>query len=269
LSFTGRSEIDNAIETIRLRSYTQVGVAKLLASYSEDLPRADVKANEETFSVRGLGASYGYNLQEIRAAAKAGVALDAKKAAAARRAIEVQIDRILALGDTATGLKGLLNQTNALTYTVPADGTGASALWTAKTPALIVRDMVGICEYIIAQTNEIEAPNMLLLPRAQYTLIRTTRFDTNSDKTILQWFQATYPSVMVDTWYRMKGAGAGATDRMMAYTMSPDHLQGSVPQEFEQLPVQERGLEFVVPCHARIGGVQAYYPMAIAYGDGI
>jgi hypothetical protein len=262
-------EIDNAIETIRLRSYTQVGVAKLLASYSEDLPRADVKANEETFSVRGLGASYGYNLQEIRAAAKAGVALDAKKAAAARRAIEVQIDRILALGDTATGLKGLLNQTNALTYTVPADGTGASALWTAKTPALIVRDMVGICEYIIAQTNEIEAPNMLLLPRAQYTLIRTTRFDTNSDKTILQWFQATYPSVMVDTWYRMKGAGAGATDRMMAYTMSPDHLQGSVPQEFEQLPVQERGLEFVVPCHARIGGVQAYYPMAIAYGDGI
>lgn len=262
-------EIDNAIETIRLRSYTQVGVAKLLASYSEDLPRADVKANEETFSVRGLGASYGYNLQEIRAAAKAGVALDAKKAAAARRAIEVQIDRILALGDTATGLKGLLNQTNALTYTVPADGTGASALWTAKTPALIVRDMVGICEYIIAQTNEIEAPNMLLLPRAQYTLIRTTRFDVSSDKTILQWFQATYPSVMVDTWYRMKGAGSGATDRMMAYTMSPDHLQGSVPQEFEQLPVQERGLEFVVPCHARIGGVQAYYPMAIAYGDGI
>jgi hypothetical protein len=262
-------EIDNAIETIRLRSYTQFGVAKLLASYSEDLPRADVKAEEETFSVRGLGASYGYNLQEIRAAAKAGTALDQKKAAAARRAIEVQIDRILALGDTATGLRGLLNQANALSYTVPADGTGSSALWTAKTPALIVRDMVGICEYIVAQTNEIEAPNMLLLPRSQYTLIRTTRFDTNSDKTILQWFQATYPTVMVDTWYRMKGAGAGGTDRMMAYTMSPDHLQGSVPQEFEQLPVQERGLEFVVPCHARIGGVQAYYPLSIAYGDGI
>lgn len=241
-------EIDNAIETIRLRSYSQVGIARLLASYAEDLPRSDVLANEQTFGVKGIGTSYGYNLQEVRAANKAGTSLDAKKAAAARRATEVVIDRVLASGDAATGLTGLLNIPNALTYTVPADGTGASALWINKTPALIVRDMVGICEYIVTQTAEVEAPNMLLLPRAQYTLIRTTRFDSNSDKTILDWFKAQYPGVAVEPWYKMLGAGAGGTQRMMAYSMTPDHLQGAVPQEFEQLPVQERGLEFIVPC---------------------
>lgn len=262
-------EIDNAIETIRLRSYSQVGIARLLASYAEDLPRSDVLANEATFGVKGIGTSYGYNLQEVRAANKAGTSLDAKKAAAARRATEVVIDRVLASGDSATGLTGLLNIPNALTYTVPADGTGASALWVNKTPALIVRDMVGICEYIVTQTAEVEAPNMLLLPRAQYTLIRTTRFDSNSDKTILDWFKAQYPGVAVEPWYKMLGAGAGGTQRMMAYSMTPDHLQGAVPQEFEQLPVQERGLEFIVPCHARVGGVQCYYPLSVAYGDGI
>lgn len=262
-------EIDNAIETIRLRSYSQVGIARLLASYAEDLPRSDVLANEQTFGVKGIGTSYGYNLQEVRAANKAGTSLDAKKAAAARRATEVVIDRVLASGDAATGLTGLLNIPNALTYTVPADGTGASALWVNKTPALIVRDMVGICEYIVTQTAEVEAPNMLLLPRAQYTQIRTTRFDSNSDKTILDWFKAQYPGVAVEPWYKMLGAGAGGTQRMMAYSMTPDHLQGAVPQEFEQLPVQERGLEFIVPCHARVGGVQCYYPLSVAYGDGI
>lgn len=262
-------EIDNAIETIRLRSYSQVGIARLLASYAEDLPRSDVLANEQTFGVKGIGTSYGYNLQEVRAANKAGTSLDAKKAAAARRATEVVIDRVLASGDAATGLTGLLNIPNALTYTVPADGTGASALWSTKTPALIVRDMVGICEYIVTQTAEVEAPNMLLLPRANYTLIRTTRFDSNSDKTILDWFKAQYPGVAVEPWYKMLGAGAGGTQRMMAYSMTPDHLQGAVPQEFEQLPVQERGLEFIVPCHARVGGVQCYYPLSVAYGDGI
>lgn len=262
-------EIDNAIETIRLRSYSQVGIARLLASYAEDLPRSDVIANEQTFGVKGIGTSYGYNLQEVRAANKAGTSLDAKKAAAARRATEVVIDRVLASGDAATGLTGLLNIPNALTYTVPADGTGASALWVNKTPALIVRDMVGICEYIVTQTAEVEAPNMLLLPRAQYTQIRTTRFDSNSDKTILDWFKAQYPGVAVEPWYKMLGAGAGGTQRMMAYSMTPDHLQGAVPQEFEQLPVQERGLEFIVPCHARVGGVQCYYPLSVAYGDGI
>ena len=260
-------EIDNAVETIRLRSYTQFGIAKLLASYADDLPRADVKADEETFSVKGIGASYGYNLQEVRAASKAGVSLDAKKAAAARRAVEVVIDRVLASGDLATGLRGLLNQPNALTFTVPNPGAGTA--WSTKTPQQVVDDMIGICEYIIAQTNEVESPNMLLLPRSQYTLIRTKRFDTSSDKTILQWFQATYPNVMVDTWYRLKQAGAGSVDRMVAYSMTPDHLQAAIPQEFEQLPVQERNLEFVVPCHARVGGVQVYYPLSMAYGDGI
>lgn len=262
-------ELDNAVETIRLRSYTQVGIAKLIASYADDLPRADVKTDEQTFSVKSIGTSYGYNLQEVRAAQRAGVSLDQKKAAAARRATEVVIDRVLALGDTATGLTGLLNVPNALSYTVPADGTGSSALWTAKTPAQIVRDMVGICEFIVNQTSEIESPNMLLLPRANFTLIRTTRFDSNSDKTILDWFRAQYPGVAVEPWYRMLGAGSGGLNRMVAYSMTPDHLQGAVPQEFEQLPVQEKNLEFIVPCHARVGGVQCYYPLSVCYGDGI
>lgn len=262
-------ELDNAVETIRLRSYTRVGIARLIASYADDLPRADVKTDDQIFSVRSIGTSYGYNLQEIRASQRAGTNIDQKKAAAARRATEVVIDRILALGDAPSGLTGLLNVPNALVYTVPADGTGSSALWTAKTSALIVRDMVGICEFIVNQTAEVEAPNMLLLPRPQFTQIRTQRFDSNSDKTILQWFQAQYPGVSVNPWYRMTGAGAGGTQRMMAYTMSPDHMQGAVPQEFEQLPVQERNLEFVVPCHARVGGVQCYYPLSVAYGDGI
>lgn len=262
-------ELDNAVETIRLRSYTQVGIAKLIASYADDLPRADVKTDEQTFSVKSIGTSYGYNLQEVRAAQRAGVSLDQKKAAAARRATEVVIDRVLALGDTATGLTGLLNVPNALSYTVPADGTGSSALWTAKTPAQIVRDMVGICEFIVNQTSEIESPNMLLLPRANFTLIRTTRFDSSSDKTILDWFRAQYPGVAVEPWYRMLGAGSGGLNRMVAYSMTPDHLQGAVPQEFEQLPVQEKNLEFIVPCHARVGGVQCYYPLSVCYGDGI
>jgi hypothetical protein len=67
-------ELDNAVETIRLRSYTNVGIAKLIASYADDLPRADVKTDEQLFSVKSIGTSYGYNLQEIRAAQRAGVA---------------------------------------------------------------------------------------------------------------------------------------------------------------------------------------------------
>lgn len=262
--------IDPATEVLKVRSYSAVGVAKLIASYADDLPRVDVKADEMVVAFKSIGNSYGYNVAEVRSAAKAGVNLDARRAEAARRAHEIVIDRVLAAGDTATGLVGLLNQANALVYTVPADGMGASALWANKTPVQIVRDMVGICEYVYLQTNEVEQPNMLLLPRAALTLIRTTRFDTAGDaKTILQWFQSIYPGVAVDSWERLVTAGAGSTRRMVAYNLNPAMLQGAVPMEFMQHPPEKRGLEYIVPCESRVGGVLAYYPLSIAYGDGI
>ena len=55
---------------------------------------------------------------------------------------------------------------------------------------------------------------------------------------------------------------------MVAYQRDPMVLQLEIPQEFEQFPPQARGLSFVVPCHARIGGVHMHYPLAVAYMDG-
>lgn len=262
------TEIDPTTDTLKIRSYSQVGAAQLLKTYADDLPRSDITADEMTVTFKGIGGSYGYGLDEVRKAARARLNLDAAKGAAARRAIEVQIDRVLAVGDAATGLVGLLNQANALIYTVPA-GASAATEWANKTPTEITADLIGICEYIYDTTNEVESANMIIIPRLQMTQIRTTRMDPQDKTTILAWFKEVYPGVGIDTWTRMRGAGAGGADRMIAYSMTPDHLQGAVPQEFEQLPPQERGLEFVIPCHARVGGVAVYYPYSMAYGDGI
>jgi hypothetical protein len=38
---------------------------------------------------------------------------------------------------------------------------------------------------------------------------------------------------------------------------------------FEQLPVQEQGLEFQVPCHSRVGGTIVYYPLSMAIMEGL
>lgn len=264
------NSIDRATPTVKIRSFSQTGVAKLLATYADDLPRSDVQAQEMIVKIKGAGDSYGYGLDEIRFAAKAQVNLDAMKGAGARRAMEVLFDRILAGGDTDTGMLGLLNQPNALTYTVP-NGNGGTQAFADKTPDEILADLIGICEYIVTQTNEVEAANMLLLPRAEFTKIATTPMLPNAGPaTILDFFKANYPGVAVDQWYRLATADvAGTGPRMVAYTLSPEHIQGLIPQEFEQLPVQEDGLEFIVPCHGRIGGVVAYYPLSIAYGDGV
>lgn len=255
-------------ESMVVRSFDQVASARLLASYADDLPRADVFHATRTATFKGIGASYGWDLMEARRSVDDGIPLQTRKANAARRAIETTIDRVLAIGDTASGLVGLLNQPAALVYTVPNGGGGATEFST-KTPDEILADLTGLVEFMIETTNEVERPNMVLMPRPQLTLIRQTQKSNASDSTIYDWFRKNYPEIGLDSYYRLAGAGVGGADRMMAYRLDPDALQGAVPQPFEQLPVQERNLEFIVPCHARVGGVFAYYPMSIVYADGI
>lgn len=264
------NQVDNAAAVYTFRAYSQFGVAKILASYSDDLPRADVKGQEFSIQIKGLGDSYGYNVQEIRAASRAQVNLDAKKATAARRAVEVLIDQMGFAGDGKTNAMGLSNIPNAGSYVVPA-GVGGGTEWSTKTPLEILADLNGIENKIVRDTKENEIPDTLLLPLEQYQLIAVTPMSaTIPDTTILEYFLRTSQYVKnVDVWDKLDAAGAGGTDRMICYRRDPDAVELIVPQEFEQFPPQQRNLEWVVPCHARCAGVVAYYPLSISYGDGI
>lgn len=263
-------EVDPGAETIRWESYEDVGIAQLLASYSDDVPRADVKGREVRSPVKPLASSYGYNLQEIRAAKMAGKPLVQRKANAAKRAIDYKQNLIAFFGDSASGLSGLINNANIQEYTVPADGTGSSKLWSAKTADLILRDMNGVCNQIFTATKGIHSATTLMLPLAQYTLAAVTMMGTAALETVLSFFLKTQPFCKEVTWLNeLKAAGAASADRMIAFMKSPDVLTLEIPQPFEQLPVQEEGFEFITYCHQRTGGVLIYYPLAVCFGDGI
>lgn len=268
--------VDNSVNPgasdVTYRQYTPNGLAQIINNYADDLPRNDVFGKEFTAKIRSIGAAYGYNIQEIRSAMMAGLPLEQRKANVARRSVEEAIDLIAQKGNADHGLVGFLNNANASVYTVPADGTGATTTWSTKTEAQILRDMNGISKFIVTNTKEVEQPDTLLLPIAQYTQVATQPWNaTNaSNVTILDFFLRNNPWVkMVEPWYALSGAGAGATDRMVCYRRDPDALMLVIPQEFEMFPPQQRGLEFLIPCHARCGGVQIWYPLSVAYGDGI
>lgn len=257
-------------ETITYEQYDQVGMAKIVSSYADDLPRADIKGKEFTSRVRSLADSYGYNIQEIRAAKMAGKPLEQRKSNAAKRAMMQKEDAIAALGDAGHGLLGLVNHPNISSTTLPADGTGASTLWANKTPVQILRDLNKVANFIVENTKEVEMPNTLLMPVEKYNYISSTPIGDNADKTILKFFleNSSYIKEVIP-WNKLKAAGAGGLDRMIAYDKNPEKLTLEIPQDFEQLDVEQRGLEFLVPCHSRCGGVIIYYPLSVAYADGL
>lgn len=264
------TEAPNWAETITYEQYDKVGMAKIISNYADDSPRVDVNGQRFTAYVRSIGDSYGYNIQEIRASRATGKPLDVKRANTAREAHRRLEDQIAWEGDANHSLGGLLSNTNTSEYTVPADGTGSSKLWSTKTADLMIRDCMELLSYPFTQTYGIEVADTLLLPPGKYAVAANTKVGNDANLTVLKWVLANHPTGKNADWVNaLTGYGAGGTDRFLAYYRSPEKLEQEIPQDFEQLAPQERNYEYIINCHARYAGVQIYKPLSIAWGDGI
>lgn len=265
------TETPNGATTITWRSFEGVGFAKWISDYANDFPRVDVIGTEHSVKPKGMGDSYGYSIEEIRRAQFGRFNLNARRAKMARRAIEEKLNTTAIEGDDEYGLNGLIDYPGITEYTVPADGTGTSKLWSTKTPDEIIRDMSSIVSLgVMDPTNGVEIPDTMLMPLEHYEYISNTRMTGGSDKTIMKFFMENNPHIKTIDWLtELKGAGAGGTDRYMVYKKNPDKLTFEIPQMFEQFAPQQKGMEFQIPCHAKTGGVIVYYPLSIAFGDGI
>ncbi len=257
-------------ESHTYRQFDRRGMAEITSNYANQSKRVDVEGKEYTSYLRSMRLSFGISIQEIRNAQHAGTDLDMMRVMAARRGIDEKLNQIALLGSTEHNLYGLYTQPNASTYTVIADGTGSSALWSTKTADLILRDMFGIVDSIPTTTNEVEHPKRLLLPHSRLRLIQTKRMGAGDGVlTVLGFFQVARPGIEVRGALFLDTAGATATARMVAYDPDVMNVRWLVAVPFESFPQQLVGMEYVTECHARCGGVIMSYPLTMAYGDGI
>lgn len=258
-------------QTVTYQQFTRVGRAKIVGSRPKDIPRVDVSGKEFPRPVRTWADAYGWTIMDVQAMALARRPLNAMKAAAARRAIEEGLDETAAIGAAEHGIPtGFINDAAVPTQTVPTGVGGVP--WVDKTPDEIIKDVRDAIKRIVVATKGVERADTILLPDDAHAHIGTTPRSTLSDTTILEFLLAKFRSqgiTAIEPWYRLVGAGAGATDRMILYTRSENHLQQEITQEFTQLPVQEDGLEFIVNALAQTAGTAFYYPLSADYSDGI
>lgn len=263
------NSIDPGAESVTARQWDKVGKAQAISDHAADFPLVNTFGVEGSQRMQDYGAGYMYTIPEIQAAAKANRPLERDRADACRRTIEQQIDAVISSGDSQFGLVGFLGLSGTNTYTVPNGASPVSPLWAGKTPDEILKDMNGMIQKVITDSKEVESPNMLLLPPAQFQQISTQARSTVSDTTILQFFKGNRPNVDVASWTKLTGAGAGGTDRMVAYERNKTKVRALMAIEFEQLPPQQRNMAYVINCRARTGGVISPYKKSIIFGDGI
>lgn len=267
--FPQETDVPAGAETALQLVYDSVGMAKIVADYGDDLPRAEAVATTIPAKVYTVGDSYGYNYVELEHARMANVNLEARKALSARRGVDLKLNNIAWFGDAEHGIVGFINNANIATVTIPADGTGSSAQFVDKTPDQIIRDMNAIINEVSNNTNGVEMPDTVLMSPAVYDLLESTPKSQYSDRTILEFLRGAHPEVT--RWMKigeLKGAGTGGTDMVIVGVFRPEYVRQENPVRFEQLPVQYRNLEYVVPCVSRTLGVTVNVPVcfASAYG---
>lgn len=249
-------------ETITTKVYDEVGIAKVIANYADDLPRVDVRGVESTVRVRTIGDSYGYNIAEIKASRATGQGLDVRRAAVARRAIEQKINRVKLKGDADYNLLGLINNPNI------GETTGLTGEWADPTTdaAEILADLNALWIAVNTQSKGVHVPDTFVIATTDYTQAATKPLAGFPGMTAMMFFKGAHPEVNFVQAFEMVGAGTSG-NLIMLYELNEENLRHELVQPFNQLPVQERNLEFIVNCTARTAGVQIDYPLAFTKGN--
>lgn len=265
------------VKSITYMSQDMMGRADWFHHAALDVPLAELSREKFERGIEMAAIGYRWTIEEVASAMNTpGLSLTADKAAACRRAYEEFVDDIALRGSAAKNMQGLINSSLVTATTAPADGTGSSTAWSAKTNDQVIRDINTALTGIATGTNWLYYADTVLLPPAVLVGMAGRMF-ANQPITLLDWIKK-YNVLTVQTGRPitlagvrgLETAGLGGISRMVAYRRDPSVLKMWIPMRHKFLPVWQRGpLVFDVPGIFRIGGVEIRMPAAMRYLDGI
>lgn len=272
------NETDEGAETVTYYTYDKKGVAKIIDNYSDDLPRADADGKPSTAPIKSLGASYGYSVQEMRASRLAGKNLDARKAEAARWAIDSETNKIAWRGDPS-GLLGVLSDGQSIpVYATLIEDAAHKVKWTEKDPDAILDDINGMAKQVARTTKNVERPDTLCVPADVYMHISTKRIP-HTATSILNYLLENSPYIknivsaaeLDDDAVETNPYAAASGGYGVAFLFKNDKKKLSLenPMAYKQYTAQAKNLETIVPCEARTAGVIVYYPLSCLIAVGV
>ena len=240
-----------------------------LSANSNAIAGVDVNGERIVTPLRLLGREISYTSVELERSQLLGQSIDTAKLSAMNNMYQMDTDEQVYIGDTFTGDKGLANSTLVSTGNV----TGGT--WAAATADVILAQVNEILNAAWAATGFAVCPSELRIPPAQYSLISTKIVSSAGSISVLQYLMQNSIANNVNgrplniqplKW--LTGRGAGATDRMIAYTNQEDFVR------FPMVPVRRetayyQGIRFIAPYIWAFGAVELVRPETAVYRDGI
>ncbi|SHL05110.1 major capsid family protein [Fibrobacter sp. UWH4] len=253
------------------RVVSEVGMAKFISDYADDLPPVERLMKLETIGIKTLGDSYSYSEFELLQWLTAGVDVSRDRAETARRKIDEKVDRVLLVGDDEQGVTGLFNNANVTVENVAA-GAATTTTWKTKTLDEIVKDVNALVDAAYTLNKGTITFDTIILPHDAYSHVTTTRVSQYDGTTILAYLKTLFRELGIVNWEESRlldGAGENGVNRAVFYKKSASILSFVLPEPFVQKEAQPHALHYKVPCYARIGGTVIKNPKGILYADGL
>lgn len=258
------------------------GRAKVMGAGANDAPSVKATKTEHLQAIKPIESTIEYTFDEIGAARQRGIDLENDSTAAAVVGTEEQVDNMLAFGDEAASIPGLLNNAAVLSTNATDKGGGVTSwLNVAASGTEILKDISLLLGDVRGTLKDARQPGMntptferftLLLPPDHLTFIATTPRSDTSDTTILEFILEKMRRwiVAVDDWSALAEADAGNPMGMLFPAMEGGAMHplcggALLPLDFKREAEQYVGRKVVIPTVAKCGGAVNRYPVGCRY----
>lgn len=167
--------------------------------------------------------------------------------------------------------------TEGLTNFTQTDGDlvkTASATFAASAGLVIYQEIQNLYNEMVGKAggNEALRPNVVILPVKQYSIVATELMTGTSPVTgftTVKEFIESKLQVKLYASNRLKGKGAGSTDRMIMLNNDRRNIRFHIPTPLRFAPVTVKGFNYLLESNFRIAGVGFNRSNAIGYLDAI
>jgi len=266
--------IPEGARTYSYRVINKYGRGKFITNDGSDANRAEASMQNVPYSLEYGGIIPSWTLEDIRAAAFAGIALDTETIKAGTEGCLDHIEIVGLAGDSSLGFTGLINDAN-----IPADSALKTiANMTADERVAFIQENVAA---VVTQTAEVAGRVIrdgftVYLPIAQEALIADTKYSNDAAKTIWEYVSVNNMftrrsgnPLKLAAVSELAGAGAGDTDRALFGFNNDRVMEMAMPIQPRIVKMLERHYGIDAPMEYKISGLNVKRPEAMRYIDEI
>lgn len=260
--FPVTNELSDTDKTFEYQTFDKVGLAQIIADYTDDLPTVDALMTSEFGKVFRLGNAFLISIDEIKAGQRTGKSLSNRKANAAQLAHDQLVNRLVFKGSKPHKIPSVFEHPNITTI--------VSAKWMdgqTKKPETAQDELEKAIEVLETQTNGQHRVTNILIPPSMRKVLMVRMPETT--ESYLDYFMKQNGGITIESISELEDYDGAGNKAVLAYEKDPMNMSIEIPEAFNMLPAQAKDLHFKVPCTSKCTGLTIYRPLTLVLITGV